>query len=496
MTAVGRRTAGFWRAVSWSDARSLRVVPGLLSLIGLAVCTWLSFHFGQGFAFTGFLYLVLVVLTALYSGFWLATVISIAAAASLNYFFVPPIFSFANSPANWVALGAFEFTALVISRLSLRAQVRAAEAICGRRDMERLYEASRRILLLDSSGDLGNRLTALIRDIFGLKAVHLFDAASAATYQIGEGPPQAEQRTRDAYLLGGDNFDYGTRSWYCVLRLGTRPVGALALHDTGMTRLAATALASLSGIALERVRANQTESHAEAARHTEQLRTAVLDALAHQFRTPLAIVRTASSGLLAIGGLSDLQTELLTSIDQQATKLNDLASRLLTAARLEASEFVPQREQLLLSRLVNRAIQKLDQETDRERFRFAMPTREVPVLADEELMLTSVLQVVNNAIQYSDPGSPIDVTVAVNGGCVVLNVLSKGMVVTPRDRERIFERFYRGAQTQHGPAGTGLGLSIVKKIVDAHHGSVWAEGERNYGTSFSISLPAAPAAWI
>ena len=90
-------------------------VPSGLCLAGGIACTWLSFRFGQGFAFTGFLYLILVVLVALYGGFWQATVISVTAAACLNYFFVPPIFSFVNSPENWVALGAFEFTALVIA---------------------------------------------------------------------------------------------------------------------------------------------------------------------------------------------------------------------------------------------------------------------------------------------------------------------------------------------------------------------------------------------
>ena len=104
-------------------------LPGCLALGGVAVCTWVSFRLGQTFAFTGFLYLVFVVLAALYGGFWQATVISVAAAACLNYYFVPPIFSFANSPANWVALGAFEFTALVISRLSQRVQLRAQEAV-------------------------------------------------------------------------------------------------------------------------------------------------------------------------------------------------------------------------------------------------------------------------------------------------------------------------------------------------------------------------------
>jgi two-component system sensor histidine kinase KdpD len=271
-------------------------------------------------------------------------------------------------------------------------------------------------------------------------------------------------------------------------------VGGLALHDTGMNKLAATALASLCGIALERFRARQRESHAQAAREAEQMRAAVLDALAHQFKTPLAIARTASSGLLAIGGLSELQTDLVTSIDQQARKLDHLASRLLTAARLEATEFKPQREPLLFSLLIHLAIQKLHQEVDRERFRVTVPEREVPVFADRELMVTSIVQLVNNAVQYSEAGSTIDVACTIRDDRVVLKVLSKGLVVSAHERERIFERFYRAPETQHGTAGTGLGLSIVKKIVEGHHGSVWAEGHVDYGTSFSISLPAAIAA--
>lgn len=481
---VARNTA--W----WSYAG---ILPLSLSLAGLAACTWGSFHFGQGFAFTGFLYLVLVVLAALYGGFCQATVVSVIAAACLNYFFVPPIFSFANSLTNWVALGAFEFTALVISRLSLRAQLRATEAIAGRRDMERLYETSRRILLLDSSGEAGGLITALIREVFELQAVELYDALSGSTYETGASPPGAEQQTRNAHLSNEATYDQATRSWFCVLRLGARPVGGLALHDTGMTKLAATALASLSGIALERVRALQRESHAEAARQTEQLRTAVLDALAHQFKTPLTIARTASSGLLALGGLSELQTELVTDIDQQASRLDHLASRLLRAAMLDSEEFKPRREALLFSNLIDTAIDKLDQPADQRRIHVSVPSREVPVFADRELILTSLVQLFDNAIKYSEPESPIDITFVGGDAEVILKVRSKGLVVTPHDRERIFERFYQAPETHHLPAGTGLGLSIVKKIVEAHHGHVWAEGETDYGTSFSMSLPAARA---
>ncbi|MGA2037828.1 MAG: ATP-binding protein [Bryobacteraceae bacterium] len=469
------------------------MLPCCLALAAVAGCTWVSFHIGQTFAFTGFLYLVLVVLAALYGGFWQATLVSIAAAACLNYYFVPPIFSFANSPANWVALGAFEFTAVVISRLSQRAQLRAMEAVAGRRDMERLYETSRRILLLDSSREPGNLIPSLIRDIFDLRAVQLFDASSAATYRSGEGPSAAGQNTRDAYFRNTDTFDPETRTWYCVVRLGVRPVGGLALIDTEMTKLAATALASLAGIALERARTLQREYRAQAARQTEQLRTAVLDALAHEFKTPLAVARTASSGLLAVGGLSELQTELVTTIDEQANKLDHLASRLLRAAMLDNAECKPQREPLLFSSLVGVVLQRLDSPADRERFRVSESSQELMVMADRELILTAIAQLVDNAVRYSEPGSPIDIRFVAKNAEVILTVRSKGIVVTSSDRERVFERFYRAPETQHLPAGTGLGLSIVKKIVDAHRGSVWAEGEASYGTSFSLALPAALA---
>jgi two-component system sensor histidine kinase KdpD len=469
-------------------------LPSGICFAGLAACTWVSFHFGQSFAFTGFLDLVLVVLAALYGGFWQATAISVAAVASLNYFFIPPIFSFENSPSNWVALGAFEFTALVISRLSLRSRLQAIEATAGRRDMERLYETSRRILLLDSSGEPGSLITSLIREIFELDAVQLFDAQSGKTYRSGEDLLGAERQTRDTYFLGEDTFDPQMKSWYCVLRLGTRPVGGLALNGTEMSKLAATALASLGGIALERARALQRQSRAQAARQTEQLRTAVLDALAHEFKTPLTVARTASSGLLAVGGLSELQKDLVTVIDQQASKLDHLSSRLLTAARLDSTEFRPQRERVLFSRLVSAAIQRLDQETDRMRFQVSVPSREMPIFADRELILTSLVQLVDNAIKYSEPGSRIEICFTAKDTTVVLKVRSKGLVIAPVDRERIFERFYRAPQTHHLPAGTGLGLSIVKKIVEAHHGHVWAEGEADYGTSFSVALPVALAA--
>ncbi len=466
------------------------LLPGFFSLAGVVACTWISFRLGLNLASAGFLYLVFVVLAAVYGGFWQATLISVISVACLDYFFDEPIFSFTvGRLSNWVELSAFEFTALVISRLSTRAQLRALEAEAERRDTARLYQTARRILLLDSAGDPGNPVASLIREMFQLQCVALFDGVSGSSYASGAAAPEVDQRCRDVYRLDSDIFDSKQNTWFCVLRLGMRPVGVLALCGTGMAGLTATALASLSAIALERARTLESQSRTEAVRQAEQLRTAVLDALAHKFKTPLTVIRTASSGLPAAGELSELQTELVSLIDQEAKTLNELASRLLGAPNLDSTEFAPQPEPLLLSRLVKAAIQELDQQADRDRFRVSAPAHELPVFAARELILTGLAQHVDNALKYSLPGSPIEVGLSVEESAVILSIRSQGLVVDAADRDRIFERFYRAPGAQQCSAGTGLGLSIVKTIAADHHGRVWAEGEPDYGTKFSLSLP-------
>jgi two-component system, OmpR family, sensor histidine kinase KdpD len=467
----------------------LRVLCACLA--GMAICTWLAYHAGLNLASGGFLYLIFVVLTAVYAGFWEATIASVIAVSCLDYFFIQPPFTFTVSdPRNWVALGAFEFTALVVSRLSHQAQVEAGEAVRERRDTERLYQTSRRLLLLDRSREPGPWIPSVICEIFGIPGVVLFDAISAGTYMTGNVPAEGEERTRNAYFSNSDSFDRARQAWYCVLRLGARPVGGLGLCGCTLSPLIATALASLSALALERRRSFEREFHAEAAREAEQLRTAVLDALAHEFKTPLATILTASSGLLAAGGLSPSQAELVGLVDEEAGELNDLASRLLRAARLDSTDFKPQCEMLLLSSLIDPVIQTLKEPSAAARFSFSFTHEEVPVMADRKLMMTALAQILENAVKYSVPESPVNIAITVKGAEVLLSVQSQGQAIPPADRERIFERFYRGSGAGQRPAGTGLGLSIVKRIVEAHRGRVWAEGDADGRTTLSVALPA------
>ena len=467
---------------------------GLVSvgaLLILFLSTWASYQLQLGLATAGFFYLVSVVVTAIYGGFWAATVVSLSAVVLLNYFFVPPTFTLIVATwEDWMALCAFEFTALVVSRLSHAANKRAAEAIAERRGSERLYQTAQRILLSGKVADPGSLLTSVIQEVFDMESVVLFDAELTTTYRAGTALPEIEQQVRNAYVADSTVFDATTQTWFCALRVERRPVGALALVGGHLSSLIATGVASLCAVALERYRSLQRELKAEAGRQSEQLRAAVLDALGHEFKTPVTTIWAASSGLLELGGFTEMQTELLTLIDEESQKLNDLATRLLRTAKLDGTQFEPKAGPMLLSKLAAAVLQDLPKAA-RDRILLSAPIHEMLVLADHGLLAAALSQLIDNALKYSNPGSPISVYFSDNGTESTVSVLNRGPVIEAADRERIFERFYRAGSGENGPAGTGLGLSIVKRIVAAHHGRVWAESDARQGTIFSIAVPAA-----
>jgi two-component system sensor histidine kinase KdpD len=468
--------------------------PFCWSVVGIGIIIWLVFRLNLNITTGAFLFLIMVVLSAAYGGFWSGTLTSILAATCLDYFFLPPIFHFdINDPMDWVALGTFEFTALMITLLQERAQFKAAESAAARQGSERLFNAARRILLLNKTGDLGDRITALIREEFALRGVALFDAPTADIFKSGNCSSEAEQGVRDAYFRNSDSFAPGIQTRFCVLRVGVRPVGGLALCGDRIPGVAAQALASLCAMALERARSFEKEAHAEAARQAEQLRSAVVEALAHQIKTPLCVIQAASSSLPALGELNETQAEFVASIDQQSTKLNELVTRLLGAADLESAQIKPILAPVLLSDVMKTAISSVEDPAQRERFRISIEGDEAPALGDGKLMGIVFTQLVDNAVKYSVPRSPISVRVSRDSRGIGVRVHNLGEVIAPADRDRIFERFYRTPAARQGPVGTGLGLSIAKRIVDAHRGRIWVESEPEEGTTFSVVLPVAPA---
>jgi two-component system sensor histidine kinase KdpD len=464
-----------------------------LAIWVIALLTFCAFVLRLDLSTAGFLYLLTVVVVAQTCGLSQATLTSFISVACLDYFIVPPIFSFDfGSTQNLVALATFIFCALIVSRLSAREKRHALEARRRRKSMEKLYAASRETLQLDLRQPPGPQLARLIRESFQLECVAIYDEALGRA--DGSGPCNDRQRelVRVAFIEGIDRDEPGpdqsTITALRLLRADHRLTGALYLRGA-LDPLSANALASLTSIALERCRSFDKETHAEAARQGEQMRTAVLDALAHAFKTPLTAIRTASAGLLEIGRLTPSQHDLATLVDEQAADLNDLTTRLLQTARLDTTGLSVQSEEVIVSGLIKEVLSGQRRNLDQHPVEVSISDRSLATQGDRGLLATIVSQFVDNAAKYSPPGTPIRVAAEGNHSQVVISVHNEGAPIRIEDRERIFERFYRCPETKDAAPGTGIGLSIARKAAEAQHGHVWVISGEGDGNTFFVSLP-------
>jgi two-component system sensor histidine kinase KdpD len=463
---------------------------GLVLLIA-----WLAYTSHLNLAATGFLELLLVLLVALKSGFWEATVVSVLANGCLDYFFTPPLFSLRISdPRNWIALTVFEIAALVVSRLSATAQQEASRAINREQEIQKLYDFSNELLRLSRSQQPGSQVLALIRRIFDIEAIVLFDSYNGSVERLGQNTEQLEAQTRAAYVAGADFSPTANGQWIRTLRTGSLAAGSIGFHGKGLTEIIVNALASLVAVALERSRSFEKESQAEAVRKSEQLRTAVLDALAHAYKTPLTAILTSSSGLLEIGQMLPFQEELISLINSEALRLSDLTGRLLRMSRLDSEEVQPRLQRIDTDDLIQATLSGMQGVLLGHPVHVEGLASGTCVEADPELVGMVLAQFLDNASKYSESAAPITVSVAVTPTEVHIGVHSRGSFISPEDREKIFERFYRSPEARSKADGTGIGLSVSKKIADAVHGRVWVTSEKDCGSTFSLALPQLPPA--
>lgn len=286
------------------------------------------------------IYLFLTLAVADRAGFGAASIVSVIATLCLECFFAPPLFSFrVDRPDDWIALVTFEGVSLMVSRLSHRA--RQDQRAVKRQSVEQkaLYELCRDILLLDWKQTPEQQLCALIERSFPIRGVALWNAYEDALSCCGE-TPNAETNVKAVYFSERNYDDDSTHTSFRVLYFGTRAVGALMLYEHGVDALVVNSIASVTAMAIERTRSMALEMNVEAEKQSEQLRSALLDGLAHAFKTPLTTITVASSGLLAVDGLNRRQTGLVNLINREANRLSELTTRLLDASRLEASQLV------------------------------------------------------------------------------------------------------------------------------------------------------------
>jgi two-component system sensor histidine kinase KdpD len=455
----------------------------------LAGLTYGGFVLQVNLLIISFIYLLVVVAVASLFGFWQATLISLLAVACLDYFFTQPILHFyMTDPREVVALGAFEITTIVISRLSAKELRSSRKAAAHRVEMEQLYELSRSSLLLDLRQPQGPQLVILIHRIFGARAVALFDMSLSRQDRMGNWDAGEEDVAKECYLRGARQDAVSTQTWRRVLRAGPSQVGALVVRGD-LSSLVVDALASLAAIAIDRHQWFEKEERSETAQKGEQLRAAVLDALAHELKTPLTAVQTASSGLLEMGALNDRQCGLVTLINDEAIRLNDLCTRLLQTARLDTEHIGLEMNDVNILELISQVLLSQTGGWGRDRSRVTVDDPALTVRVDRGLLEMILAQYIDNARKYSAPGTPIEIAARKSHSEVHISVHNIGSTIRIEDRDRIFERFYRSPDTKDDVPGTGIGLSIVKKAAEAHHGHAWVISDDTEGTTFFLSLP-------
>jgi two-component system sensor histidine kinase KdpD len=468
------------------QTQALRYV---LVVVAIGALTFVDFKLKVNHTTVALMFLVMVLLTSAYWGLRYAVVMAVVATAAFNFFFLPPIGTFTIAdPQNWVALFAFLVTALVASNLAERARREAEGAKQRRREVERLFSLSQRLLASENVLELLNALPLYVQETFSVGSVAVMATDHPTIYRSSL-DVEFEETVLRSTLLRGEPITQAAVS-YVPLRLGMRAVGALAVTGDALSRETLDALGSLAGLAIERARALEALSKNRAEQEHERLRTALLDSVTHEFRTPLTSIKASVTTLLSGAGLEEQgKRELLTVIDEETDRLNRLVGEASEMAQLDAGMFKLDLQPHAIEEALELALQDAKATLENHPVE-VMAAADLPKARMDLARIREVLMhLLENAGKYSDPGAPIKVTSEVKGDRLMTSIADRGPGIDSFEQSLIFEKFYRGQHQRYTAPGTGMGLAIAKVIVEAHGGTIGVVSQLGSGSVFSFSLP-------
>lgn len=444
----------------------------------------------------GFAFLLGILAIAATWGLIESIAASVAAMLCFNFYFLPPVGMFTISdPQNWVALFTFLATALVGSHLSDREKKQAEYAMRRQRETEQLYALSRAILLTDPSQSVGSQAARHISEIFECSGVALYDAKTAEVFRGGaDDMLDIEAKLRQVAVQGNNLVD--APLFIAAILLGGKPIGSLALKGPAPSDGALQALLNLVAIALERVRMEEIANRADAARQSEEFKSTLLDAIAHEFKTPLTSIKAASTSLLSDSpSLSPQFRELAVIIDEETDRMNQLVTEAVRMSQIDAGKIRLEREPLDIPELLRKILDHFESQSAGRTLNFKIAPDVPRASADPDLLSLALRQLIDNALKYSPPGSPIDIAAGIEGQRVVIRIHDRGPGIPERERDRIFDKFYRRGAVRERVPGTGLGLYIAREILRTHGGDLWIDSEPGEGSEFCAGLPIPKETW-
>lgn len=425
-------------------------------------------------------------------GMIVSVFMSVASMLAFNYFFLPPVGTLTIAdPQNWVALFAFLVTSIMGSQLSARIRKEADEAHLRRREIERLYRFSQKLLGEGNVIQLMNAIPNYVVESFEGGAAELFLPQKDKFYRSGFGAAHFdEEMMKTVFLRDEATIDVQQSLYFIPVRLGVRPIASLGISGSRLSRQTLDAVGSLVAIAIERARAVEQLGQTEAERQGERLKSALLDSIAHDFRTLLTSIKAAVTSLLTPAEPKREQNrELLTIIDEECDRLNRLVEEAAEMSRLEAGEVELDLEPTPIGEIIQAALEHCKTTLAGRSVQVIVSPDLPPVRADLTRVKEALVHLVDNANLYSPKDQPITISAELAGDSVTTSVADRGAGIDDFEQAMIFDKFYRGKDQRYLVRGTGMGLPIAKAIISAHRGTISVTSQLNHGSVFSFTLP-------
>lgn len=439
----------------------------------------------------GLLLVLLIVGIASRWGAAEALVGAIVGGTGFDYLFLSPQTFALENPEDWIALAAFMVTAVASGLLFAMAKRRQLKAQQRQEEIEKLYRLGNVVIESSDAATTPQRLADCLAELLTLDGVVLFDELSGLIVRSGPcGAKVTDEMVREIAARGRSWEDTASGFTFVPLRNGDQPAGSMGLHGASLSAPLLSSAAGRVGMGLAKVYAIEKATQAEAARRSEELKSAVLDALAHEIRSPLNSIKIAVTTLVSQPSGRDAVTgEMLTIIEEEGDRLNSLIDDAIQMSRLEAGDLDLNKHAENLAGLVSETAKKMEAGAQGRHFELSIPENLPPLVCDARMLSKALKLLFDNALKYSPAGSPVTVSAKRSGNSIVLSVANRGPSIPENERERIFEKYYRGRAGRSGVRGTGLGLPSAKSIVEAHGGSIWVTSPPSGGAEFHVALP-------
>ncbi|HVT98436.1 MAG TPA: DUF4118 domain-containing protein, partial [Acidobacteriaceae bacterium] len=418
-------------------------------------------------------FLMLVLVTASRWRLAYSVYLSVLCTLLYNFFFLPPLGRLTIAePNNWVALSAFLICSVLVSHLSEQEHQHAENAERGRREVERLYEFSQQLLLQEDLRSVARATPSVAAAVFGFRAVALYVRDEDAVHSSDPHNELAPIVDLKLMATQGESPIMARNGCRVIpLALGMRSLGVMAVMGGDYSPQIYEAIGSLVAIAVERAVAVERSSRLEASRQSERLRSALIDSVTHDLRTPLTAIRAAATTMVSQLDLAEAErAELAAVVDEESARLDRLIGQAVEMAQLDAEAVQIKAEPQDVRELMEMTVEEMRSLLKDRAVKVHVEPNLPRVPIDRSLVHRVLRHLIENAIRYSPPESPIELGARRDEDRLQVTVADQGPGVELGEQPFIFDKFFRGSKQRGRAGGTGMGLAIVKAIVEAHGG--------------------------